>query len=483
MSKKIDKQEALESIIENNLFSQSFMIELVGEDPEYDLDSDIAMDTDDARNPIKKTQILVEIKADQNAIDKIEKDYAYYVSTIKSWAKGYDTDSYFDSILTTDNSITFVFDVPSEDDKWQPEQYLENEQVNENARDIDKAANGKSVKNKNELALEAYPRLINDEYNPLDDDNEEYRNAWIKGYDSRQPEIDKLKGGILLVIESGDVVSWNKSSGAFHVIGTHEGSATISEINADPDRDYKGSHKAEISDLKLIQKGAGNISKLENDGILPNEGFYEQSTIDAIKSYDDGSSDLKFIQPKDVIAAAEKNEVYAFDLRDGSDFMISERSPEDILKIMESGNFAFFVESDIDKIETYTYDNAELLISDYKKALEEALYEKYSVNIKDTGFDDTHIKLALDKKQSIDDIVDFIGKEYKLTPVSLNKENKSSSKGVKSYLCVIKDKSGKELGSYPVSYTDDKYLDEFLKAIGVKLRASDTREIVQIIEK
>ena len=32
-----------------------------------------------------------------------------------------------------------------------------------------------------EAALKLYPRLINDPYNPAEDDNEEYRNIWIAG--------------------------------------------------------------------------------------------------------------------------------------------------------------------------------------------------------------------------------------------------------------------------------------------------------------
>jgi len=32
-----------------------------------------------------------------------------------------------------------------------------------------------------EAALRLYPRLINDPYNPKEDDNEEYRDIWISG--------------------------------------------------------------------------------------------------------------------------------------------------------------------------------------------------------------------------------------------------------------------------------------------------------------
>lgn len=36
--------------------------------------------------------------------------------------------------------------------------------------------------NVNELALEKYPRLINDPYNPMEDDNKEYRDIWISAF-------------------------------------------------------------------------------------------------------------------------------------------------------------------------------------------------------------------------------------------------------------------------------------------------------------
>ena len=109
MINTIDKQEALESIIEENLFTAPFMVELVGEEPEYDFDHDTRPDTDDARNRVMKAQILLEVKADQEAISKIEMDYNTYFNNLKAWAKPFEAEYYVDSILTTDNSITFVF--------------------------------------------------------------------------------------------------------------------------------------------------------------------------------------------------------------------------------------------------------------------------------------------------------------------------------------------------------------------------------------
>ncbi len=45
-----------------------------------------------------------------------------------------------------------------------------------------------------ELAFEIYPKLINDPYNPSEDDNEEYRNIWISGFEAglkiNQDDVD-----------------------------------------------------------------------------------------------------------------------------------------------------------------------------------------------------------------------------------------------------------------------------------------------------
>ena len=46
---KIDNKEAVEGIIEENLFSQPFMVEMFGTDIEYELDHDTSPDTDEAR--------------------------------------------------------------------------------------------------------------------------------------------------------------------------------------------------------------------------------------------------------------------------------------------------------------------------------------------------------------------------------------------------------------------------------------------------
>lgn len=128
-------------------------------------------------------------------------------------------------------------------------------------------------------------------------------------------------------------------------------------------------------------------------------------------------------------------------------------------------------------------------IHSFKKEIEVALHKKYAVYLKDTGFDDTHVKLAMQKNESVDDVVARIGKEYQLTPIAAagaaveNKNSYSNSQVTKSYLCVIKDEAGKEIGSYSVSYGDDDYVNNFLASAGIKLRAGDKKEIVEVEEE
>lgn len=101
------------------------------------------------------------------------------------------------------------------------------------------------------------------------------------------------------------------------------------------------------------------MKKLAKGGSTGN-GNYSKKIIDAIISYEDETVDLDFIQPKDVIKAAEIGEVYAFDLRDGSDFSITERSNDNIQLLIDSDNFAFFTESTLPGIKTTKYPNDKL---------------------------------------------------------------------------------------------------------------------------
>jgi hypothetical protein len=121
----------------------------------------------------------------------------------------------------------------------------------------------------------------------------------------------------------------------------------------------------------------------------------------------------------------------------------------------------------------------------FKQKLEGALFKKYAVMLKDTGFDDTHVKLAIENNEEVGNIVSQIGHKYELTPVSaagqaVEKNNSSSNtKASNGYICILKDRTGKEIGSYDVTRNDDEYINSFLNAIGVKLKPSDTKEIVE----
>ena len=43
-----------------------------------------------------------------------------------------------------------------------------------------------------QLAFLEYPRVINDPYNPMEDDNDYERQIWIKGYTQCQEDIRKI---------------------------------------------------------------------------------------------------------------------------------------------------------------------------------------------------------------------------------------------------------------------------------------------------
>ena len=120
---KIDKKEAVEGVIEENLFSQPFMVEMFGTDIEYELDHDTSPDTDEARNPILKQHILVEIEASKQTIELIEASVDNFEASVKNWLKQYGLDSYFDSIYTSEGDVTISIDVPDQDDSWSPEKY------------------------------------------------------------------------------------------------------------------------------------------------------------------------------------------------------------------------------------------------------------------------------------------------------------------------------------------------------------------------
>ena len=78
---------------------------------------------------------------------------------------------------------------------------------------------------------------------------------YLDSISDKKDGISKYEnGGEIDEIRSGAVVKWKGKEGAYHVSGTYEGTATLVPINPDPNRDYKGSYKVDVSDLELIQK-------------------------------------------------------------------------------------------------------------------------------------------------------------------------------------------------------------------------------------
>lgn len=886
MINTIDKQEALESIIEENLFTAPFMVELVGEEPEYDFDHDTRPDTDDARNRVMKSQILLEVKADEEAISKIEKDYNTYFNNLKDWAKPFEAEYYVDSILTTDNSITFVFDVPAQEDFWEPGKYLGNQDEDElaangkeiYAQDTVKVSNKKhplydyegkvlsfhgegkgkhaevllsngdteiikvsdlkdidsyvlsldkeNLKELTETKLSSYCMdnatdkknaikaidkadgisdrtkekakdiLVLNESWCLDDSTDQKRfyskvfgqknslhtNKYITGLNLSEYSTD-APDGVLMGFDSdaGEMVSYKgklifrsnlpdkikvrkfkdggeleeedddeeseseyselviktikkiaeRNNGTLNYTLEKSGKKSIkTSLNFDfPTPEDKENFTREMSDLHngvLKFNNGGKLTDNEDWKLSGFGGEYIDYKLGTIHKKDDGSFMVKYgvneaptgaetleeaksqldkytedkifynkisefntwgLFPEDIRTIEEEGEFETTDrhwvlskISDGEYEAVKDGLYMEVFKTLQDlvdrknkiANYEYskekseengeetFVDSDGNEREykskyaangsTIRADNSALLkyvnfednwhinllelntnrnqnglkykrnkyavsrtsdkgkrkvyefetlekaenkfndlvtesktfsnvekegtttnyntlaangksigdihikeisdmtgltkeaiikyqkdnsltdnnmssimeglgrkqlkaidvvtamsgdkgneysdliiefsksgkafslknISSYKKQLTEALEKKYNVNISDTGFDDTHIKLAMDKNESIDDVVSFIGSTYKLTAIN---QPSSSSSGKKSYICVIKDKAGNELGSYPVTHTDDKYLDDFLKAIGVKMRASDTRKIEEVEEE
>ena len=114
------------------------------------------------------------------------------------------------------------------------------------------------------------------------------------------------------------------------------------------------------------------------------------------------------------------------------------------------------------------------------------MFKKYAVLIADTGFDDAQIRSAYQKNEAVDNLVNYAGEKHQLTPIAaqgtaveIKSPVKTKSVTAKSYLCVINDTRGKEIGSYQMSYNDDDYAKSFLSAIGVRLKPGDKMNITE----
>lgn len=103
--------------------------------------------------------------------------------------------------------------------------------------------------------------------------------------------------------------------------------------------------------MELIKKYGGEVftpeSEMKEGGSV---GGYDAQIVEAIRSYEDHG--WHYINPTDVIRLCETEQVYAHDLRDDSEFLIIERTNDEIQKLIDSNQFAFFTE---DKIKGYNH--------------------------------------------------------------------------------------------------------------------------------
>jgi hypothetical protein len=129
-------EEIIENVLAGNqdesMVNQPFMVEAFGEDINFDVDFDSSVDTDMDRKPFRKKQILIEIETlDQDIIKDVEEG-GKITEEIKSWAKQYGLDVYYDGIYTNDDGITIVFDIPADDHKWEyGESIIKKENIDE----------------------------------------------------------------------------------------------------------------------------------------------------------------------------------------------------------------------------------------------------------------------------------------------------------------------------------------------------------------
>lgn len=121
----------------------------------------------------------------------------------------------------------------------------------------------------------------------------------------------------------------------------------------------------------------------------------------------------------------------------------------------------------------------------FKNDLEAELFQKYGLLFEDTDMDNDQAKSYMASGKSISDIVSEIAVKNDLTPVSASADavtrnipSKAKKIAENGYICVVKDREGNEVGKYPVSYNDEKYVNDFLSAVGVRLKPGDTKEIV-----
>ena len=693
---KIDNKEAVEGIIEENLFSQPFMVEMFGTDIEYELDHDTSPDTDEARNPILKQHILVEIQASKQTIELVGAILDDFEIGIKKWLKQYGLESYFDATYTSDDYVTISIDVPEQDDPWSPEKYAAKgleidgsyiprlimgaldklkgaqdlpasvlqemsdkvvdeirgagtDNINESyvfvdfleklAGEVRNSIKGETIDHikttndntglgntltvvdtpviqysedktyaeidrqvkKMKMALDARAKTIKKEvYDAIDAGNESpvayvitsairpkpsrakdgkdlgkitvsfYKWGKYQGeeeidekdlttmiqlgqyelddFDIRDEDIDKT-----FYAEENDIDDTNDEEDGYGVkraYAIEDGKAkngkkvaekisldkfketppifTVNKIIYFPENGaYKYRDDAEIWDMpleeayELYSSGKARVLDVEYifvsdawdgfmaDGVPANESYADwKNASKAYRKYLEDSNynqgewqmGLYKCEPgKNCEIYTENNVQKVRNSKKVHEFDYMEALVKSV-RIGKSENFVITFEKEEFRDGGQAADGKKLReehnknvskgkedgYPEYKANFENALFKKYGVMIGDTGIEDSSIKEAFDKNETVDNLVNYLGEKHQITPVAaqgtaveIKSPVKSKSATSKSYICIIKDRFGKEIGSYELDYADDDYVSTFLSAIGVRLKAGDTKEIVE----
>ncbi len=279
----------IENILEEKFISSQFAIDNFGENIDYDLDDDQEMGPDGP-----KIKVLITINdVPEYRLSDVSKNYKNYEFAISAWGKKYDI--ILDTIYTDEEeeTVTISFDAY---DTYPYEKY---EDLDKTILTIEQAA---------ELAIE---RL---EINNFGGEENDHIRQIKKAIKSGTPQA------ILKVLKQ-----------SIHWIGM---------CNIEHSEDQFNSSIMEAISRSNIKAP----SIVEREEIIKKAitfPGYSKKEIEAINKWDfaDGFS---IVNPKEItkeLIIKDPVEMYALDLRDGSDFLID--SSHDLYKMKDSGDYAF----------------------------------------------------------------------------------------------------------------------------------------------
>jgi len=415
----------VEHLLDNSLVMQDFMQEMFGEGFDYSFDTNTKTDLDMERNTIKKEQIILEIEnVKEETIKSIEENSDELEKKIKEWAKRYDLNYYYDTIYTSEDGITIVFDIPEESDKWDGEKH---------------AAEG----------LEISKKAINS----------------ISSVLMKLKDIDGLKEKMITEY-TDSIVEMARESGdeelnEFYVLLdaiekiTKEAKATIKEETIDyieKTKDDMG-----LGTLLLVEE---KISpKYDEDKVY----YDENKKLKAIQNVID-------IRKKKIMATVKK------EIEEGKETTINYTTTKLIRPYYDKkAEDGVEVESeDVVKEGEFIVGKKSKITNPKYKMVDSMLKAKYGVVCEDMEISEEDFNSKFNQEMSENDIIDKIVSEYELTPISPEKDlNNNQKTKVESYICRIKDARGTVIGTYEVSYKDDDYVKMFLETMGVKLKNGD----------